>query len=229
MLVYRWHICYVRVARTHNRIIGYASFSCHQSACNAVHTHIRFAMVQSSFSPQPLSVRGWTLVFLFNFYRLCGTIKGRFRQSLSCWLRTGWQSMITQEKIPRNTPPWPGIGHGRTDSELSHWSTMIAIVNATYMCASAACTAYVCLYVTYVHTVSRSVPRSHSFVSTESFDLVFPKVRDFLLACACPITKVWVYEQASFIYQWATVLWNTNLLFALWSSTLHSLIWDIAR
>jgi len=44
--------------------------------------------------------------------RPCGANEGRLSHFL--WLRpkTGWQSMISQEKIPRNTPPRPEIELG---------------------------------------------------------------------------------------------------------------------
>jgi len=54
----------------------------------------------SLFLSQPLSVHGWTLIFLLDFHRLCGVIEGRLSHFLPRWLRTGWQSAINQEKIP---------------------------------------------------------------------------------------------------------------------------------
>jgi len=58
---------------------------------------------------QPLSVRGWTSAFLLAVHGLCGVILSHF---LPRWLRTGWQSVISQGKIPWDTPPWPGVEPG---------------------------------------------------------------------------------------------------------------------
>jgi len=46
------------------------------------------------------SVRGWTSAFLLAVHRLCGVIEGRLSHFLPRWLRTGWQSAISQGKIP---------------------------------------------------------------------------------------------------------------------------------
>ena len=50
------------------------------------------------FCFQRLSVRGWTSAFLLAVHRLCGAVKGRLSHFLPCWLRTGWQSVISQGK-----------------------------------------------------------------------------------------------------------------------------------
>ena len=39
-------------------------------------------------------------------------IEGRSSYFLPRWLRTGWQSVINQGKLPWNTLPWPGIEPG---------------------------------------------------------------------------------------------------------------------
>jgi len=76
-------------------------------------------------------VHGWTSAFLLAVHRLCGVFEGRLSHFLPHWLRTGWQSAISQEQIPWNTPPWlgnePGPRGGQTVSyptELS-WLTCI--------------------------------------------------------------------------------------------------------
>jgi len=51
-----------------------------------------------SFFYQPLSVRGWTSAFLLAVHRLCGVIEGRLSHFMPRWLRTGWQSAISQGK-----------------------------------------------------------------------------------------------------------------------------------
>jgi len=52
------------------------------------------------FFYQPSSVHGWTSAFLLAVHRLCGVIEGRLSHFLPPWLRTGWQSAISQGKIP---------------------------------------------------------------------------------------------------------------------------------
>jgi len=64
------------------------------------------------FSYQPSSVRGRTLAFLLAVHGLCGVIEGRLNHFLLHWLRTGWQSVISQGTIPWNTPPWLEIEPG---------------------------------------------------------------------------------------------------------------------
>ena len=68
--------------------------------------------IESFFFHQPSSVHGWTSAFLLAVHRLCGVIEGRLSHFLPRWLRTGWQSAISQGKIPWNTPPWLGIFQG---------------------------------------------------------------------------------------------------------------------
>jgi len=72
---------------------------------------------------QPSSVRGWTLAFLLAVHRLCGVMEERLSHFLPRWLRTGWQSVISQGKNPlkysavaENWTP----ATGRTDSKLTH-------------------------------------------------------------------------------------------------------------
>ena len=84
--------------------------------------HCRFGIFWFLFFNQPSSVRGWTSAFLLAVHRL-----GRLGHFLPRWLRTSWQSAISQGKIPWNTPPWLGIEPGpwgKADSELSHWAIM---------------------------------------------------------------------------------------------------------
>ena len=47
---------------------------------------------------QPSSLRGWTSAFLLAVHRSCGVIEGRLSHFLRRWLRTGWQSVISQGK-----------------------------------------------------------------------------------------------------------------------------------
>jgi len=51
-----------------------------------------------------MSVRGWTSAFLLDFHRLCNAIEGRLSHFLQCWLKTGWQNVISQVKIPWKMP-----------------------------------------------------------------------------------------------------------------------------
>ena len=73
-------------------------------------------------------IRGWTSAFLLAVHRLCGVIEGRLSHFLPRWLRTGWQSAISQGKI--NPLKYSAVAGnwtrpaGRTDSELSHWAIM---------------------------------------------------------------------------------------------------------
>ena len=46
-----------------------------------------------------LSVVGLS-AHLLAVHRLCGFVEGRLSQFLPRWLRTSWQSMISQGKIP---------------------------------------------------------------------------------------------------------------------------------
>jgi len=64
------------------------------------------------FLQRPSSVRGWTSAFLLAGHRLCGANERRLSHFLPRWLRTGWQSVISQGKISWNTPPWLGIKPG---------------------------------------------------------------------------------------------------------------------
>ena len=51
----------------------------------------------------------WLNFRFLNVHRSCSAIEGRMSHFLRRWLRTGWQSVINQKKIPWNTPPWLGI------------------------------------------------------------------------------------------------------------------------
>ena len=44
-------------------------------------------------------------------HRLCGVIEGRLSHFLSHWPRVGWQNVISQGKITRDTQPWLNLGH----------------------------------------------------------------------------------------------------------------------
>ena len=89
------------------------------------------------------------LAFLLTVHRLCGFVEGRLSHFLQHWLRTGWQSVISQGKNPLKYSAVAGNrtrATGRTDSELFHWPVMtdyciyisviyarIMLVNGRYM------------------------------------------------------------------------------------------------
>jgi len=50
--------------------------------------------------PRPVSVCGWTLAFLPDFGRLCGAIEGKMSHFRPRWLRTDWQNVISQGRVP---------------------------------------------------------------------------------------------------------------------------------
>jgi len=64
---------------------------------------------------QPLSVHGWTSVFLLDYCRLCGAIERGLRHFLLCWLTLDFQSVISHRRIPWNTPLQLGIEPGSHD------------------------------------------------------------------------------------------------------------------
>ena len=93
------------------------------------------------FFYQPSSIHGWTSAFLLTVHRLCGVFEGRLGHFLPRWLRTGWQSVISQGKIPWNTPPWlgnePGPRGGQTVSyptELS-WLVWLTLIDWRVNCS----------------------------------------------------------------------------------------------
>ena len=53
----------------------------------------------SSINHQPLFAHGWTLAFLLNVHRFCGTISRRWGHFLARWLRTGNRGWLVREKI----------------------------------------------------------------------------------------------------------------------------------
>jgi len=61
---------------------------------------ICLSVIVCLFVFQSLSVQGCTPAFLLNVHSLCGAIEGTLRQFLPRWLRTGWQGVISQGKIP---------------------------------------------------------------------------------------------------------------------------------
>ena len=68
-----------------------------------------------------------SVVGLLAVHRLCGVIEGRLSHFLPRWLRTGWQSAISQGKNPLKYSAVAGNrtrATGRTDSELFHWAIM---------------------------------------------------------------------------------------------------------
>ena len=54
----------------------------------------------TGFFHQPLSVHGWTSAFLLDAQFVWRYWGGGLSPFLPRWLRTGWQSVISQEKIP---------------------------------------------------------------------------------------------------------------------------------
>jgi len=83
---------------------------------------------------QPLSVRGWTSAFFLAVHRLCGVIEGRLSHFLPRWLRTGWQSAISQGKIPLNTPPWLGIEPGPRGGQTVSYPTELFLLLMCNLC-----------------------------------------------------------------------------------------------
>ena len=70
-----------------------------------------------------------------NVHRLCGAIEGRLSHFLPSWFRMGWQSAISQGKIPENTPPWLEIEPGtlrRQTMEIHSFSHYQAIMTDFY-------------------------------------------------------------------------------------------------
>jgi len=65
------------------------------------------------------SAHRWTSAFLLDVHRLCGAIEGRLSHFLQHWLRMGWQSVISQKKIPWNTLPWLGTEPGEEGLTIS--------------------------------------------------------------------------------------------------------------
>jgi len=78
------------------------------------------------FFCQPSSVHGWTSAFLLAVHRLCGVFEGRLSHFLPRWLRRGWQSAISQGKIPWNTPPWLGIEPGPRGGQTVSYPTELS-------------------------------------------------------------------------------------------------------
>jgi len=81
------------------------------------------------FFYQPSSVHGWTLAFLLAVHRWCGVVEGRLSHFLPHWLRMGWQSAISQGKIPWNTPPWLGIEPGPRGGQTVSYPTELSWLN----------------------------------------------------------------------------------------------------
>ena len=79
------------------------------------------------FFNQPSSISGWTSAFLLAVHKLCGVIiEGRLSHFLPRWLRTGWQSAISQGKIFWNTPPWLGIEPGPRGGQTVSYPTELS-------------------------------------------------------------------------------------------------------
>ena len=81
-------------------------------------TGASFSQVSMHLQLFPSPLRGWTSAFLLAIHRLCGAIEGRLSHLLPRWLKTCWRSVISQGKIPWNTPTYgwelsPGHGEDR--------------------------------------------------------------------------------------------------------------------
>ena len=108
--------------------INYRTLQLHQGIIRVCHT--RLSIIDTCLMKLLSAIIYPWLDFGFppRGHSLCGAIEGRL--SYFChWLRTGWQGVISQRKIPWNTPPWlgiePGLQGGQTvsySSELS-WLT----------------------------------------------------------------------------------------------------------
>jgi len=66
------------------------------------------------------------MIFCLTVHRLCSVSEGRLGHFLPHWLRTGWQSVISQGKIPWNTPPWLGIEPGPQVGQTVSYSTELS-------------------------------------------------------------------------------------------------------
>jgi len=73
-----------------------------------------------------------TSSFFFAVHRLCGVIEGRLSHFLPRWLRTAWQSVISQGKIPWNTPSWLGIKPGPRGGQKLSYSTELSWLTCSY-------------------------------------------------------------------------------------------------
>jgi len=103
--------------------------SLHSSETASKEHEIGRPILSTFFLPffQPLPVHGWTSASLLAVHRLCGVIEGRLSHFLPRWLRTGWQSAISQGFNPLKYSAVAGNwtrAMGRTDNELSHWAIM---------------------------------------------------------------------------------------------------------
>jgi len=103
-----WLYCFQKNRRTNNKICARSHTP---GMLNNLQPMQNLSITLFIFH-QPSSVRGWTSAFLLTVDRLCGVIEGRLSHFLPRWLRTGWQSVISQWKIPWNTPPWLEIEPG---------------------------------------------------------------------------------------------------------------------
>ena len=65
------------------------------------------------------------LDFGLPLHRLCGVIERRLSRFLPRWLRTGWQSAISQGKIPWNTSGWLGIESGPRGGQTVRYPTEV--------------------------------------------------------------------------------------------------------
>jgi len=95
------------------------------------HGHCNDPTSQAYDFYQPLSVHGWTSAFLLAVHSLCGVIEGRLSHFLPRWLRTGWQSAISQGKIPWNAPPWLGIEPGPRGGQTVSYPTELSWLTRT--------------------------------------------------------------------------------------------------
>ena len=95
--------------------------------------HNRKSLPSLFFFYQPSSVRGWISAFLLAVHRLCGVIERRLSYFLPCWLRTGWQSIVSQGKFPWNTLPWLGIELGPRGGQTVSYPTELFWLIQVYL------------------------------------------------------------------------------------------------
>jgi len=108
----------------------------HDYCLNLRSNHQESSILASSYPTfffQPSSTHDWTLAFLLAVHRLCGVIEGRLSHFLQRWLRKGWQSVISQGKIPWNTPPWLRIEPGPQGRQTMSYSTELSWLIALFI------------------------------------------------------------------------------------------------
>ena len=130
---------------------------------------------------QPSSVHSWTSAFLLAVHRSSGVIEGRLSHFLPRWLRTGWQSVISQGKIPWNTTPWLGI-----EPEPRGWQTVSYPTVLSRLVISLRSNNSIC------HLTTSSSNNLMKFI----FHITTLKRSNFLiLGASIPYPGIWRYQQ----------------------------------